>query len=174
MMMNAAGMLNSRIPVTAATNRTMSRFALSRSTTSGPTNSASRIVMIGPTTRTSSASGRTTLPRTVMFDQARLSAVTPLPRNRDRTRRGEGAREQRSERTQMCVSEAAERATPAPAVRTRSLVDAAHDGVEGGHDRHRVGDEVVLHQHPHELEMDERRVVDLHPERLVGPIGDRV
>ena len=56
----------------------------------------------------------------------------------------------------------------------RSLVDAAHDRVERGHDGHRVGDQVVLHQHAHQLEVDERRVVDLHPERLVGPVADHV
>ena len=36
---------------------------------------------------------------------------------------------------------------PATAVDRASLVDAAHDRVEAGHDGHRVGDEVVLHQH---------------------------
>src|SRR3954469_4205484 len=141
MMMKAAGMLNSRTPVTATTNRTMSMFAESRSTSSGPTKTASRIVAIGATTSTSSIRGRSTLPRTVMLPQARFSVVMPAP-CRERGR--------------------------------RSLVDASHDRVERRHDRHRVRDEVVLHQQADELEVHERRVVDLHPERLVRAVRDHV
>ena len=37
MMMNAAGMLNSRMAVIATTNRTIPRFAARMSTTNGPT-----------------------------------------------------------------------------------------------------------------------------------------
>src|SRR4051794_10221290 len=55
-----------------------------------------------------------------------------------------------------------------------SLVDAAHDRVEGRHHRHRVGDQVARHQHAHRLEVDERRVVDPEPERLVRAVTDRV
>src|SRR3954451_12299601 len=174
MIRKAAGMLNRRTPVTATTNRTMPRFAFSTSSSSGPTNTASRIVATGATTSTSSISGRITLPRTVMLPQARLSAVIARPRDRARARRAQGAREHVSERTRACVSEAAQAATPATAVGGRSLVDAAHDGIEARHHRHRVGDQVVLHQQPDELEVDERGIVDLHPERLVGPVGDRV
>jgi hypothetical protein len=53
-----------------------------------------------------------------------------------RTSRGQGAREQRSERSPSYVSDEAQRATPASAVprvavlTDSSLVDAAHDGVE--------------------------------------------
>ena len=54
-----------------------------------------------------------------------------------------------------------------------SLVHAAHDRVEGGHDRHRVGDQVAGRQQADRLEVDERRVVDPHPERLVGAVADR-
>src|SRR3954452_1353173 len=36
-----------------------------------------------------------------------------------------------------------------------SLVDAAHDRVEGRHHRHRVGDQVAGHQNAHRLEVDE-------------------
>src|SRR5215207_3312660 len=145
MIRNAAGMLNSRTPVTATTNRTMSRFALRTSSTSGPTNSASRIVTTGATTRTSSISGRTTLPRAVMLPQARFSAVMRSPP-----------------------------LAPALWSRSGSLVHAAHDGIKGGHHGHRVGDQVVPHQQADELEVDERRVVDLHPERLVRPVRDGV
>src|SRR4029079_12283130 len=54
------------------------------------------------------------------------------------------------------------------------LVHAAHDRVEGGHDRHRVGDQVARHQDADRLEVDERGVVDPHPERLVGAVADHV
>src|SRR3954447_9586638 len=84
------------------------------------------------------------------------------------TRRGEGDREQPNERTQRCVSEAAERATHASAVRAwPSFINPAHDRVEGGHDRHRVGHQVPGHQPVDRLEVDEARVVDPEPERLV-------
>src|SRR3954451_11560034 len=141
MIRKAAGMLNRRTPVTATTNRTMPRFAFSTSSSSGPTNTASRIVAIGATTSTSSISGRISLPRTVMLPQARLSAVMPES-SRDRAR----------------------------VARARSLVHAAHHRVERGHDGHRVRDQVVLHQQADELQVDERGVVDLHPERLIGPV----
>src|SRR5258706_7348483 len=55
-----------------------------------------------------------------------------------------------------------------------SLIYSAHDGVEGGHDGHGVGDEVARHQQAHRLEMEIRRVVDPHPERLVRPVADDV
>src|SRR3990170_3612032 len=54
------------------------------------------------------------------------------------------------------------------------LVHAAHDRVEAGHDRHRIGDQVAGHQHPHALQVDEARVVDAEAEGLVGPIADGV
>src|SRR5262245_54235051 len=54
------------------------------------------------------------------------------------------------------------------------LVHPAHDRVEGGHDGHRVRDQVARHHHAHRLEVDERRVVDPHPERLVRAVADHV
>ena len=55
-----------------------------------------------------------------------------------------------------------------------SLVHAAHDRVEGGHDRHRVGDQVARHEQPHRLQVEEAGVVDPQAERLVRPVADRV
>src|SRR3954454_16578943 len=51
--------------------------------------------------------------------------------------------------------------------RRRSLVYSTHDRVQGRHDRHRVCDQVAWHQDADRLEMDERGIVDPHPERLV-------
>src|SRR5688500_11981148 len=58
--------------------------------------------------------------------------------------------------------------------RSPSLVDAAHDGVEGRHDCHRVSDEVPRHHDTDGMQVDERRVVDAHAERLVGAVADHV
>jgi hypothetical protein len=55
-----------------------------------------------------------------------------------------------------------------------SLIHSAHDRIEGGHDRHRVGDQVALHEQSDGLEVEVRRVVDAHPERLVGAVADDV
>src|SRR3954447_20963477 len=55
-----------------------------------------------------------------------------------------------------------------------SFVDAAHDRVQAGHDRHRVRDEVAGHHDADRLQVDERRVVDPHPEGLVAAITDDV
>src|SRR3954453_19798739 len=56
----------------------------------------------------------------------------------------------------------------------RSLVDAAHDRIQRRHARHGVGEEMAGQQLRHRAEMDEARVVDLQPERLVRAIADRV
>src|SRR5829696_8076634 len=65
---------------------------------------------------------------------------------------------------------------PAPRDRTKgaSLVDAAHDRIEAGHHGHRVGDQVARHEDADRLEVDERRVVDPHPEGLVRAVADHV
>src|SRR4051812_28887170 len=55
-----------------------------------------------------------------------------------------------------------------------SLIYPAHDRIERGHDCHGVGDEMPRHHQPDRLQMQERRVVDPHPERLVRSVTDRV
>src|SRR3954447_23129969 len=145
MIRNAAGMLNSRIAVTATTNRTITMLAARTSTTSGPTNSASSTVAIGPTTTSSTNSGRTTFPIVVKLPHERpttLTAATSAGRSvrwacrgrvaartsgddggralRDRvgaqTSRSQGAAERASERSRTYVSEPAQAATQAAAV----------------------------------------------------------
>src|SRR4051812_29879920 len=181
MIRNAAGMLNSRIAVTATTNRTMTMLAARTSMTSGPTNNASSTVAIGPTTMSSTNSGRTTFPIVVKLPHDRattLIAAIPAGRScrgrvpgqtigddggralRDRvgaqTSRSQGAAERASERSPTYVSEPAEAATQAAAGSApMSFVEAAHDRIEGGYDRHGVGDQVVLHQEPDELQVHE-------------------
>jgi hypothetical protein len=54
------------------------------------------------------------------------------------------------------------------------LVDAAHDRIERGHDGHRVRDQVAGHHQPDRLEVDEGRIVDPHPERLVRSVAHDV
>src|SRR3954467_2204174 len=76
MIRNAAGMLNSRIAVTATTNRTMTMLAARTSMTSGPTNNASSTVAIGPTTTSSTNSGRTTFPIVVKLPHERPTTLT--------------------------------------------------------------------------------------------------
>ena len=75
MMMKAAGMLNSRTPVIATTNRTISGLAPRTSASHGPTTVARKIVTIGPTTSARNSSGMTTLPVRVRWPHARLSVV---------------------------------------------------------------------------------------------------
>src|SRR5512140_2908561 len=55
-----------------------------------------------------------------------------------------------------------------PRYRERSLVDAAHHRIQRRHDRHRVGQQVAREERAHGAQVDEARVVDLQPERLVG------
>src|SRR4029079_12516753 len=185
MIRNAAGMLNSRMAVTATTNRTMSMLADRIDSNHGPIHTPSSTVTTGPTTSTRNSNGSRIFPAKVRLLNALLTAVIVAPlrwtgaqgslTSPTWPRRAEGAREHGSERTPRCVSERAERATPGSAApRRASLVHPAHDRIERGHDGHRVRDQVVPHQQPDELEMHERRVVDLHPERLVGAVRDRV
>src|SRR3954447_5481584 len=155
MITNAMGGVRSSTTVAASRKRTMGRFAARTSTSTGPTNTASRTVTSGPRTRTMNASGRMTLPKIVRLFQARPTAIIELPH------RGQRAR---------VVEMAAAEGPPA----ARSLVDTAHDRIEARHDRHRVGDQVVLHQEPDELEMHEGRVVDADTKRLVRAVADGV
>src|SRR5688572_3631260 len=56
----------------------------------------------------------------------------------------------------------------------RSLVHAAHDRIEAGHDGHRIGDQVARHQMADSLEREVRRVVDAQPEGLIGAVAHGV
>ena len=79
MIMNAAGMLNSRIAVTATTNRTMSMLADRIDSSHGPMNTPSRTVTIGPTTSTRNSSGSRIFPASVRLPNARFIAVMRRP-----------------------------------------------------------------------------------------------
>src|SRR3990170_8651720 len=54
------------------------------------------------------------------------------------------------------------------------LVHAAHDRVEAGHDRHRIGDQVAGHEHRHHLEGDEGRVAHPEPIRVRAAVADGI
>src|SRR3954447_1765717 len=155
MIRNAAGMLNSRIAVTATTNRTMTMLAARTSMTSGPTNNASSTVAIGPTTMSSTNSGRTTFPIVVKLPHDRATTlIAAIPAGRS-VRCGLRALAHARPRRARSRARPRLRLDVAAARPGGSLVDTTHDGVEGGHDRHGVGDQVVLHQEPDELQVHE-------------------
>ena len=98
-------------PPIATTNRTMPRFELNTSMSHGPTTVATRMVRIGPTTRTRNSSGMTTFPVRVRLPQARLGVVIARTSAPARTRRAQGAVEHGSERSRTYVSDRAQAAT---------------------------------------------------------------
>src|ERR1051326_501237 len=53
------------------------------------------------------------------------------------------------------------RATALTRAPPRSLVHPAHHGIQAGHDRHGVGEEVARQELGHGAQMDEARVMDL-------------
>src|SRR5688500_17033193 len=174
MMMNAVGTLISRIAVAATTNRTRSRFETMKSRIAPPKRTTTRT---SPSVSTSSigTSVKINFPASVSRLHERATAVTagcPSPGlgapSRRRPRAGPRAHSDVRERSRAAGN--ARIARPGRA----SLVDAAHDGVEAGHDRHRVGDEIAGRERTDGLEVDERRVVDPHPERLVRAVAHRV
>src|SRR6478609_2432192 len=151
MIRNAVGMVISRMIVTATTNLTMSMLADRMSRTVGP----STTIAATATAVTTSSSGttvKTIFPGRVSRFQDFVTTVMPGP----------------------CRLEPPRSPRACRFVRWPSFVDAAHDRVERGHDRHRVGDQVARHHQADRLEVDERRVVDPHPEGLVRPVADRI
>src|SRR6185436_10320044 len=148
MIRKADGTVMSRITVTATTNRAIARFATMMSITGWAT---SAIAKAPATVRTASSGTtvNTTFPGKVNRLHVLPTTVMPLPAD---------------QATTNCLAWR----TPS------SLVDPAHDRVEAGHDRHRVGDQVALHQQPDRLQMDVRRVMDPHPEGLIGAVADDV
>src|SRR4051794_26842510 len=179
MIRNAVGTVISRITVAATTNRTIAMLS-DRTVRTGPPNST---IAATATTRPASNNGtivKTTLPGKVSRFHDFPTTVIWYCLARRRTSRGEGGGEHGSERSCSYVSEPAEPTTLASAVPrraelfARSFVHAAHDRIQGRHDRHRVCDEVTRHQEADRLQVDERRVVDAQAERLVGPVAHRV
>ena len=57
---------------------------------------------------------------------------------------------------------------------TKSSVDLAHDRVDGADYRDAVGDEPVLHQMGHRLEVDEARAPHMHAVGGGGSVADHV
>src|SRR6478672_1657694 len=174
MITNAIGGARRSSTVAANTNRTIGRLKIRMSRMFWP-NRASTTT--SPTVRSAPSGTRMSSARPGSVSRSQVRAIAVMPpqtRDRDPARPAQGASEHVRERTQTCVSERAQRATRRWAAWARSLVDAAHDWIEGGHDRHRVSEQVARQERTDGLEMDEARVVDLQPERLVGAVADRV
>src|SRR4051794_33167157 len=143
MIRNAVGIVISRITVAATANRTIAMLLARMSTTVGPSSTSPATV----TTVTTSSNGtivKMTLP-------GKVSRFHDLP----------------TTVIGNCLAAVPRRAE----LFARSFVDAAHDRIEGGHDRHGVSDQMPGHQHADRLEVDERRVVDAQPERLVRAVA---
>src|SRR3954447_5125895 len=172
MITKASGRASSSRASTATTNRTIPRFARIRFQIAPPNR---MIVMTAPAVRKTSSGNRiaTAFPGSVSRSHVRVIAVMTRPEG-GQPRATQGAVEHDRERTLTCVSDRAETATRRRAGSPPSFVDAAHDRVEGGHDRHGVGKEVAGQELRHRLEMDEARVVDLQPEWLVRSVADRI
>src|SRR6185503_8352426 len=160
--------------VAAKTNRTIPMLATRMSRIVPPNRP---MTMMSPIVSSASSGTRmnSARPGSARRSQVRAMAVMPTKaRERFRARRGEGGREHGCERRRTYVSSRAQRATNASAASKRSLVDAAHDWIQRGHDRHRVSKQIAGQERSDGLEVDEAGVVDLEPERLVGAVADGV
>src|SRR6185295_10066350 len=175
MITNAIGGARRSSTVAANTNRTIPMLATRMSRIVPPNSS---MTMISPIVSSASSGIRiiSARPGRVSLSQVRESAVIErlpparpvraLSAARAHSRTLECARERARQRLRLGASGVSEL--------TLSLVDAAHDGIQAGHDRHRVSKQVAGQERADGLEVDEARVVDLEPERLVGAVADGV
>src|SRR6478672_651817 len=181
MIRKAVGTVIRRITVTATTNRTIGRLAARMSRTVGP-----RIAIAMTATTVTTISNGTTVKMTFPGNVNRFQLLPTTVIGRSSIRRAVGQPMRAlpgpplRPRTLGCARALApRRLRPGPSdgalgSSTGSFVDAAHDRVEARHDRHRVSDEMTGHHQPNGLQVNERWVVDPHPEGLVRAVADGV
>src|SRR5258705_4968242 len=162
MIRNAVGTLINSTAVAATTNRTSHRFVARKSRMPRPNTTMTTISPAGRTARIGSTVKITWPPRVRRLQVLVIAVIAPA------------VCELATSAASHCSPTEVRGGAPRRHRPEVSLVHPAHDRVEARHDGHRVGDEVARHQQADRLEVEVRRVVDPHPERLVRPVADDV